>query len=169
MGQSEICSDYCMSSLAFMWLWYMGPKLSCLQRVHQSSLGSQWAELSSHLPKIFLYILDLNFSGIQEAQQCSRVGRNGMSPIREMCTASKLFFFPILEVLKDLCWTASTLKKKKKSIFKWHVTVSSAWIGKGESSAMNSIYNIAPGTCKKSRRKFCTAARGFVTFFRSQV
>lgn len=34
----------------------VGPRLSCLQWLHQSSLSSQGAELLSHLPKIFLYI-----------------------------------------------------------------------------------------------------------------
>lgn len=63
---------------------------------------------------LYIYTLGLNFSGIQEVQQYSRAGRNGMSPIREMCTASKLFFFPILEILEDLCWTASKLRRKKK-------------------------------------------------------
>lgn len=41
---------------------------------------------------LFIYTLGLNFSGIQEVQQYGRVGRNGMSPTREMCTARKLFF-----------------------------------------------------------------------------
>lgn len=170
MGQ--ICLGHWVSHPAFMWLWRVGPKLPCLQWLHQSSLSSQWTELPSHLPKIFLYILGLNFSGIQEVQQYGRVGRNGMSPIRDMCTASKLFFFPILEILEDLCWTASTLKKKKKSIFKWPVTVSRTWIGKWASSAANNIYDVVPGACKNSRIKFYTGTTGFVTSFtssRSQV
>lgn len=83
--------------------------------------------------------------------------------------SQQIIFFPYFGSSQGFVLNSFNIKKKKKSIFKWHVTVSSAWIGKGESSAMNSIYNIAPGTCKKSRRKFCTAARGFVTFFRSQV
>lgn len=43
----------------------------------------------SHLPKIVLYKLGFNFFGIQEVQQHSRVGRSGMSPMRELCTVSK--------------------------------------------------------------------------------
>lgn len=35
----------------------MGPRLSCLQWLHQCSLSSQGAQPLSHLPKIFLYIL----------------------------------------------------------------------------------------------------------------
>lgn len=74
---------------------------------------TNWAAQSPS-QDLYIYTLGLNFSGIQEVQQYSRVGRNGMSPIREMCTASKLFFFPILEILEDLCWTASKLRRKKK-------------------------------------------------------
>lgn len=75
-------------------------------------------------------------------QQYGRVGRNGMSPIREMCTASKLFFSLFWKFLR-ICaeqLQRSGEKKKKLSIFKRPVTVKSTWIGKGESSAVNNIY-----------------------------
>lgn len=108
-------------------------------------------------------------------QQYGRVGRNGMSPIREMCTASKLFFslfWKFLRICAEQLQRSGKKKKKKLSIFKRPVTVKSTWIGKGESSAVNNIYNIVPGACENSGSKFCTGARGFVTSFtssRSQV
>lgn len=120
---------------------------------------------------LFIYTLGLNFSGIQEVQQYGRVGRNGMSPTREMCTARKLFF-PYFGNSWGSGLNSFNVQGGEKSIFKHPSTVRSTWRRKGESSAAKNIYNIVPGVCKNSRSRFCTEARVFVISLpssRSQV
>lgn len=147
-----------------MWLWH-GTQ-AVLFTVASSEFPLQprsWA-IQSPSQDLFIYTLGLNFSGIQEVQQYGRVGRNGMSPTREMCTASKLFF-PYFGNSWGLALNNFNVQGEKKVFL--NILVRSTWRGKGESSAVNNIYNIVPGACKNPGRRFCTCARVFVIFLRS--
>lgn len=86
------CLDYCVAHPAFLWLW-RGTQ-AVLFTVASSVFPLQPRSWPTQSPSqdLFIYTLGLHFSGIQEVQQYGRVGRNGMSPTREMCTARKLFF-----------------------------------------------------------------------------
>lgn len=139
-----------------MWLWH-GTQ-AVLFTVASSEFPLQPRSWATQSPSqdLFIYTLGLNFSGIQEVQQYGRVGRNGMSPTREMCTASKLLF-PYFGNSWGLALNNFNVQGEKKVFL--NILVRSTWRGKGESSAVNNIYNIVPGACKNPRRRFCTCAR----------
>lgn len=163
------CLDYCVAHPAFTWLWHGAQAVLFTAAASVLPLQTRSSATQSPSQDLFIYTLGLNFSGIQEVQQYGRVGRNGMSPTREMCTASKLFFPYFGNSWGFVLNSFSVQGGEKTSIFKHPGTVRSTWREKGESSVANDIYNIVPAACKNSRSKFCTGARVFVISLHSST
>lgn len=164
------CLDYCVSHPAFMWLWH-GTQ-AVLFTVASSMFPLQPRNWATQSPSQDLFIYTLVLISLEFRKCNNMAGWAGMEWVPQgRCVHLANHFFPILEILEDLCWTTSMFKGEK-SIFKHPGTVRSTWRGKGESSAVDNIYNIIPGACKNSRSRFCTGARVFVISLpssRSQV
>lgn len=131
------CLDYCVAHPAFTWLWHGAQAVLFTAAASVLPLQPRSSATQSPSQDLFIYTLGLNFSGIQEVQQYGRVGRNGMSPTREMCTASKLFF-PYFGNSWGFVLNSFSVQGGEKQVF-LNILVQSEALGEGREKAQLQI------------------------------